>query len=151
MDLNIGYGSELTVGYQFMPSVGAYVGWTWYHFDVDDSSDQGFSDFGVEDTGYAFGLRFSPPFRTDLAPWIIAGGVLDHVEFEGDDLVATKGSDHTLGWEVGGGVTWRINRTLTLTPGVRYRSFESEFELVGDEHSSNLSYVTAEVGLRARF
>jgi opacity protein-like surface antigen len=106
----------------------------------------------VEDTGYAFGLRYVVPVSYRAKPWVRAGGLYNHVEVEGSSeglLVAD--SKHTLGLELGGGLEVAVGGSWSLTPGLRYRRFEPTVRVGGVESSSTLSDVTFDVGMVLRF
>jgi hypothetical protein len=142
-DLSTGLGFIVAGNYRVMPHLAVYGGWTWYRFAADDAVLG--EDTDIEDTGYAFGLRFAPEYLPALRPWLQVGGVFDHAEMEnGANL--TGDSNHTLGWEVGAGLGIPIGN-LTLTPGARYRSFSPEFEMAGLTATTDLAYFAIELGL----
>ncbi|MEL6611380.1 MAG: opacity protein, partial [Bacteroidota bacterium] len=90
--LDVGFGSELSLHYQIIPTLAAYAGWGYHRFNAD-----GFlpgTDVTAEETGYTFGLLFTYPLgRTPYSGFLKAGGVYDHIEFEDDgDLLAD--TDH---------------------------------------------------------
>jgi hypothetical protein len=146
-DLATGKGFMVAANYHFVQSLAVYGGWTWYNFSADDGVMG--EDTDIEDTGYAFGLRFAPGNMTSLRPWFRAGGVFDHAEMEnGANLSAN--SDHTLGWEVGAGLSVPVGN-LMLTPGVRYRSFSPELDMSGLTASTDLAYFAVELGLAFGF
>ncbi len=60
-ELKTGFGFEATIGYRFMPHLGAYVGWGWNQFKSDNASFAGTGDTDFEETGYTFGLQFVHP------------------------------------------------------------------------------------------
>ena len=60
-DLGTGFGFEGTFHYRFMPHLAAYAGWDWRVFSPDDAFAGPDSD--LDETGYAFGLRFEHPFE----------------------------------------------------------------------------------------
>jgi opacity protein-like surface antigen len=135
---------------RILPDLFAYGGWDWQHhrakaplFDVSAH---------VEDTGYAFGLRYVVPVSYRAKPWVRAGGLYNHVEIEGaSDGLLVADSKHTLGLEVGGGLEVALGGAWSLTPGLRYRRFEPTVRFGGVESSSTLSDVTFDVGMVLRF
>lgn len=147
-DLGLGLGFEATVGYRFLPHLAAYAGWDWVHFAIDE--DVAADD--VEETGYAFGLRFEHPLP---APWpmvrVRAGGTYDHVEIEDDDGELVADSDHTLGWDAGLGVIIPIGTTWEITPGARYRALSADIEAGDVTNTVDLTYVMVELGFRKIF
>ena len=101
----------------------------------------------VEDTGYAFGLRYVLPVSYRAKPWVRAGGLYNHVEIEGSsDGLLVADSKHTLGLEAGGGLEVALGGPWSLTPGFRYRRFEPTVRFGGVESSTTLSDVTFDVG-----
>jgi opacity protein-like surface antigen len=106
----------------------------------------------VEDTGYAFGLRYLAPLTGAVKPWLRAGGLYNHVEIENQetgDLMAD--SEHTWGFEAGGGVDIAVNERWSFTPGVRYRRFEPSVRFGGGESSTTLSYFAFDLGIALKF
>jgi hypothetical protein len=147
-NLGTGFGFEATVGYRFMPHLSAYAGWGWRHFAAD-----GFlagTDMDAEETGYTFGLTFAHPLgASPLGYFVQAGGIYDHIEFEGEDHAMDTG--HGLGWQFGAGVVAPLGAKWQLMPGVRYRSLSRDLE-VGDVTADlDLTYVTVRVGLVRTF
>lgn len=146
-DLSTGMGFLVSANYAVMPQLAVYGGWTWYHFAAD--GDVLGEEADIEDTGYAFGLRFAPDNFHALRPWVMAGGVFDHAEME-NGASLTADSDHSLGWEVGAGISLPIGSFL-LTPGVRYRSFSPDLDMSGLTASTDLAYFATELGFVFRF
>jgi hypothetical protein len=105
----------------------------------------------VEDTGYAFGLRFEHPLTARTAYWARLGGTANHIELEdaGGDIVFDSG--HGVGWEAGGGVTVPVGDRLTLTPGVRYRALSRDVEIGGVTAPVRLRYVAVGMGVAYHF
>lgn len=149
--LQTGGGFGGTVGYRFMPHLGAYAGWDWHHFNAKQSFAGADVDFEL--TGYAFGLRFQHPLGGEqgkVAIQVRGGGLYSHIEAEGStgDLIADTG--HGLGWEAGAGLAvsaggWEI------VPGARYRSIKRDFEIGANTTSGTLSFVAAELRIVRRF
>jgi hypothetical protein len=152
-DLGTGFGFEATVAYRFLPHLSAYAGWGWHHFTAD-----GFLagvDMDAEETGYTFGLTFAHPLgASPLGYFVQAGGVYDHIEFEGEGF---EGEDHTmdtghgLGWQLGAGVVAPLGAKWQLMPGVRYRSLSRDLEIGDVTADLDLTYVTVRVGLVRTF
>lgn len=143
-----GFGFEAAVQYRFLPHLGAYVGWDWHRFSALDAIAG--PDMDLEETGYAFGLRFEHPFRegTPTAGWVRVGGSYDHLELENADGDLVDDSGHGLGWEAAAGVAVELNGRWSLTPGIRYRALSRDIELDGVTTPVELQYVAFEVGLR---
>jgi len=150
VDLETGAGLELGLGVRVAPDLFVYGAWDWNNRFAKTPLFGTTAD--VEDTGYAFGLRYVAPVSSRANPWVRAGGLFNHVEIEDEDagdLVAD--SEHTLGFEVGGGLDVAFNDRWSLTPGVRYRRFEPKVRFGGTESSATLSYVSFDVGIALKF
>jgi hypothetical protein len=149
-ELDTGVGFEGTIAYRFMPHLWVYGGWDWYHFQADQALS--LVDVDVEETGYAFGLRFEHPIERFGSPsiWLRVGGTYNHIEIEDhDDTTADSG--HGLGFEAGAGVALRLGDRWYLTPGARFRALTREFVVSGVGTDVDLTYVALEVGLSRRF
>ena len=149
-DLKTGVGFGGALGVRILPDLFAYGGWDWQHHRAQAPL------FGVsahvEDTGYAFGLRYVVPVSYRAKPWVRAGGVYNHVEIEGSsDGLLVADSKHTLGLELSGGLEVALGGPWSVTPGLRYRRFEPTVRVGGVESSSTLSDVTLDVGMVLRF
>lgn len=150
VDLHTGAGLEIGLAARVAPDLFVYGAWDWQHREVKTQLFGTKAD--VEDTGYAFGLRYDAPLSPRAKPWVRAGGIFNHVEIENDDagdLIAD--SKHTLGFEAGGGLDVTLNDRWSVTPGVRYRWFEPKVRSGGAESSSTLSYVTFDIGIALKF
>ena len=147
-DLERGAGLEATIGYDIAPALAVYAGWDWQRFEQTEGVP---FTTDVEDTGYAFGIRYSPRLSGALGPWLRVGAVYDHVELEDEAGDTIGDSQHTLGLEVGGGVTIRLGEALALTPGVRYRRFKPDVTIGQATTSTTVSYIAADVGLALKF
>lgn len=150
VDLKTGAGLEMGLGVRVAPDLFVYGAWDWQNRAAKTPLFGTTAD--VEDTGYAFGLRYVAPLSGRAKPWLRVGGLFNHVEIEDEDagdLIAD--SKHTFGFEVGGGLDVALNDRWSLTPGVRYRRFEPKVRFGGAESSSTLSYVTFDVGIALKF
>lgn len=150
VDLKIGPGLEMGIGVRVAPDLFVYGAWDWQHRQAKTSLFGVTAD--VEDTGYAFGLRYVAPLSGRAKPWVRAGGLYNHVEIEDEaagDLIAD--SKHSLGFEVGAGVDLALSDRWSLTPGARYRRFDPKVRRAGAETSATLSYMTFDLGLAWKF
>lgn len=143
VDLGTGIGFAAAVRYRFMPHLGAYLGWNWYHFSPEAEGGV-VEDLDLEDTGYSLGLMFEHPLTESLAGWVMGGAAFDHTEVEIDGE-SVGDSDHGFGWEAGAGVSFAVSDRISLLPGVRYRSFTPD--LGESEDDPSVSYLAAEIGL----
>jgi opacity protein-like surface antigen len=149
-DLDTGLGLEGSLARRVMPHLWAYAGWDWFHFDGGQVLAGPGLD--VEETGYAFGLRFEHPVaRSRVAVLVRAGGTYDHIELENDAGDSFGDSGHDLGWEVGGGIVVPIGDAWRLTPGIRYRSLSTSVDVLEVPVDLDLSYVAVDVGVAWRF
>lgn len=153
--LDTGFGFEATLAYRFLPHLAAYGGWDWRTFEFEEATTFAGEGVDLEETGYAFGLRFEHPFAgasgTGPAYRIHAGATVNHVELEDDagDRVADSG--HGLGWEAGAGVTFPLSDAWRLAPAVRYRSLSRDVDIDDVTTQIELRYVAAELGVTWRF
>jgi opacity protein-like surface antigen len=124
-----GVGFEANVQYRFLPHLGAYVGWDWTHFSALESIAG--PNMDLEETGYAFGLRFQHPLREGSGTrwWVRGGGIYNHLELENGDGDIVEDSGHGLGWEAGAGLALAISEGWTLTPGIRYRELSRDLKI----------------------
>ena len=149
--LDPGFGFEATVGYRIMPHAEVYGGWDWHRFPAD--APLAASELDVEETGYAFGVRFQHPLggSQTVALRLRAGGTYNHIEIEDADGELLGDSGHGLGWEAGAGLALLVGRGWELSPGARFRSLSREVELDGVGVDATLRYVALEVGVARRF
>ena len=148
-DLGTGSGFELNARYRIMPHLALYAGWDWHHFSSDAELDGGRAD--IEDTGYAFGLRFEHPFARRASYWLRTGGIANHIELENDDGDIVFDSGHGLGFELGAGLTMKLRDRVSVTPGARYRSLSRDVELGGTSSRVNLDYLSVGLGFAYEF
>lgn len=149
-ELGTGFGFEGTVAYRVMPHLSAYGGWGWTRFATDEPFAGAEAD--VEETGYAFGLRFVHPIgRTDFSYMLRAGATFNHIEIEDEDGYIVGDSDHGLGWEAGAGLAFSVNERWTVTPGLRYRMLSRDIGIAGGGISVDLEYLMVDIGVSASF
>lgn len=149
-ELDTGFGFEGTVAYRFQRHLAAYGGWGYHSFGTGDATDT-----DVDETGYAFGLRFEHPFagETGSGPAfrLRAGGTYNHIEVEDADGDLVADSGHGLGWEAGAGVTFPVGESVRVSPGVRYRSLSRDLTISDVTTDVDLQYVAVEVGVTWTF
>ncbi|MGE3513152.1 MAG: outer membrane protein [Vicinamibacterales bacterium] len=148
-DLEAGVGFEGSLGYRFAPGLSLFGGWDWQHRQAEDPLFGRAED--VEDTGYVYGLRFVTPGSATAKPFLRVAGLWNHVELEDEEGELVADSEHTWGFEVGGGLDVSLSESWSLTPGVRYRRFEPAVRFGAAETEARLSYVTFDVGFAWRF
>ncbi len=150
--LDPGFGFEATIAYKFMPHLAAYAGWDWYHFSTSQGSFGGPAS-DLEETGYAFGMRFEHPIggMERVALRLRAGGTYNHVEIENGAGETIGDSGHGLGWEAGAALGIVLGQSWELSPGVRYRSLTPDLDFAGAATVGTLEYVAVEIGVSRTF
>jgi hypothetical protein len=149
-DLGVGFGSELTIAYRFMPHLAAYAGWSYNNFAVDQSFAG--LDASFEETGYTFGLQFIHPIgESNISYLVRAGGTYNHLEIENNDGDITIDSGHGLGWQAEAGLSIPLSESFSLLPSVRYRSLNRDIDINNISTAVNLNYLSVGVGLSWSF
>lgn len=143
-----GPGFEANVGLGLTQMVGVYAGFNWFEFGQESSV---IDDENLTDSGLNAGAMLNLSGMAPMGPWI-RGGVVWH-KLEGDRAfagVADRESDRSLGFEVGGGLSFPLGMVISVTPGVRYVSYTPQYDGNAADNS-NVSYLIADVGLRFGF
>jgi hypothetical protein len=150
-DLSVGPGAEVGLSVRVMPHLFAYGAWDWRHFEAGTLIAGGEVD--LEETGYAFGVRFEHPFGQSPFPALMvrAGGTYNHLEFEDADGESIGDSGHGFGWEAGAGLVFRLSDQWRVTPAARFRSLSRDLDLGGLPVDVTLRYVTVELGFSRTF
>ncbi|HSW53755.1 MAG TPA: outer membrane beta-barrel protein [Ignavibacteriaceae bacterium] len=149
-DLGLGFGTELTIAYRFMPHLAAYAGWSYNNFAVDQSFAG--SDASFEETGYTFGLQFIHPIgESGLSYLVRAGGTYNHIEIENNSGDIIIDSGHGLGWQAEAGLVIPLSEKFSLLPSLRYRSLNRDIEIENVSTSVDLNYLSVGVGLSWSF
>jgi len=149
-DLGLGFGTELTIAYRFMPHLAAYAGWSYNNFAVDQSFAG--PDASFEETGYTFGLQFIHPIgESSLSYLVRAGGTYNHIEIENNSGDIIIDSGHGLGWQAEAGLVIPLSEKFSLLPSLRYRSLNRDIEIENVSTSVNLNYLLVGVGLSWSF
>jgi len=149
-DLGLGFGTELTIAYRFMPHLAAYAGWSYNNFAVDQSFAG--PDASFEETGYTFGLQFIHPIgESGLSYLVRAGGTYNHIEIENNDGDIIIDSGHGLGWQAEAGLVIPLSEKFSLLPSLRYRSLNRDIEIENVSTSVDLNYLSVGVGLSWSF
>jgi len=149
-DLGLGFGTELTIAYRFMPHLAAYAGWSYNNFAVDQSFAG--PDASFKETGYTFGLQFIHPIgESGLSYLVRAGGTYNHIEIENNDGDITIDSGHGLGWQAEAGLVISLSERFSLLPSVRYRSLNRDIEIENVSTPLDLNYLSVGFGLSWSF
>lgn len=144
--LKTGFGFEGTLGYRFMPHLGAYAGWSWNKFAGKDTK------MDYEETGYNFGLQFIHPIgETNLSYMVKGGALYNHIETENTEGAIVNDTKHGWGWQAGIGLPIQLGDNWRLIPEVRYRSLNRDMTIGTTTSSVDLNYISAGVGLMFSF
>ena len=149
-DLELGFGTELTIAYRFMPHLAAYAGWSYNNFAVDQSFAG--PDASFEETGYTFGFQFIHPIGESTLSYLVRlGGTYNHIEIENNagDIIIDSG--HGLGWQAETGLVIPLSEKFSLLPSLRYRSLNRDIEIENVITSVDLNYLSVGVGLSWSF
>ena len=151
-DLGTGNGIviEGNLAYDFLPFLGAFVGWDWVGFSPENSFAG--TDIDFEGTGYLAGLRYQRGVTEAIEVWLRAAVRYDHLELEDEagDIVA--GTDRDVGLDVGLGLAVDINDAWALTPGVRYRAVTHDVQTSPSRtDEAEFRHVILDVGVAYRF
>ncbi len=149
-NLELGFGTELTIAYRFMPHLAVYAGWSYNNFAVDQSFAG--TDASFEETGYTFGFQFIHPIGESTLSYLLrVGGTYNHIEIENNDGDIIIDSGHGLGWQAEAGLVIPLNERFSLLPSVRYRSLNRDIKIENENTSVNLNYLSVGVGLSWSF
>lgn len=107
-------------------------------------------DEQLVDAGAEFGVHAMPVRLGSVSPWLRAGGVYRQLTFSGEG--GELSSDPGLGFEAGGGLSVAVTRSISIAPGVRFRTYAARLDL-GDlpSRTVDVSQVLADVGIAFRF
>lgn len=152
-----GFGANVFVG--LTPLLGIYGGYSQFEFgaDVDavglDFDFPAGADVDYRDNGFNLGAQvtFSPlSSLSGVTPWLRGGATLREfeIEVEDADVESSVSTDRDLGFEAGGGLNIPLGEVISVTPGVRYVSFDPEFD---EDQPFEVRYIVADVGLQIRF
>jgi hypothetical protein len=149
LELTTGFGFEGTAAVRIHYHAFAYAGWDWHRFALDAAPGGG--DFDLEETGYAFGIRFEHPLSGEFdhgpALRFHAGGTYNHIELEDSEGELVADSGHGLGWETGAAVVVPLGDALRLSPGLRFRSVSRDLTMESTNMEIDLRYLAAELGV----
>ncbi|HEV2148490.1 MAG TPA: outer membrane beta-barrel protein [Longimicrobiaceae bacterium] len=148
-DIGEGLGSGYTLGgsvtLELTPRVGAYVGYSYTRFDIEE-----FGTIDIVTDGVDAGVRVALPMAAVAAPWLRGGVVYHDADIVHDGPGTGPGqvgaTGRELGFEVGGGAEVRLGRRLSLTPGLSYVRFGTDSGFAGGA----VTYLRGDVGLRFR-
>jgi opacity protein-like surface antigen len=131
-------------------ALSVYGAYSRTHF-VCGACDAAGLDDQLVDAGAEFGVQAMLPVRLGgVSPWLRAGGVYRQLTFSGEG--GRLSSDPGFGFEAGGGLSLAVTRSISIAPGVRFRTYAAELEL-GElpGQTVDVSQVLADVGFAYRF
>lgn len=146
--LKTGYTFGGNVGFQAVPMLGFYAGYTRSSFGIEDNGDDGSR---VTDQGFDAGVRFGIPTPLiPIDPFVKVGAIYHKLGVDGDGLDLEFDSE--LGFEVGAGLGFNILPKVQLTPAVTYSQFNMDSAVFGDEDVGDIEVknLRADIGLRIR-
>ncbi len=145
-NFDVGLGFDGLFLYRVISKWGVFAGWGWNKMEVEES----YVGKGVcyDETGYVFGIQYSNRVgKKPLSYYLRGGGLHKHIEIEKSDGEIIDDTGHGLGWQVGGGILYSLNKKWGLTTGVNYSSLVRETDLIGSEKEINYKYVSLKIGL----
>lgn len=148
--LNTGFGFEGIFHYRFLPHTGAYAGWGWNRFGADESFAG--NDVCFEETGYVFGLQFKHPFGSSPVNYYLrAGGLYNHIETENAEGDIINDTEHGLGFQLAGGISFNLGKNWSLEPGVKFNAINRDTDFEGTSMKIDYQYISLRVGLVKQF
>lgn len=132
-----GFGFEGGMAYRFLPHLSAFGAWGWNSFDTKDGAIE------LIETGYTGGLQLDHPIGQSKFCYKVAAGIVyNHIEAEmANHLLADSG--HGLGWQGEAGITYRLWKSFSITPNVRYRSLQRDLHFDNISVPVHLDYLSA--------
>lgn len=146
-----GWGFEVNATLDVARGLGVYAAYDRYAFPFERDIFFGFDQEQGDliDQGLAGGVILSVPAGSSgFRPWIRGGAIYNSVQFDFDNVEDDPESDSQLGFEVGAGLGLPLGSIVTMSPSVRYRSYEPE---IAEGNDFDLSYVVGELGLTFHF
>lgn len=127
-----GFGVRVGGRVEMTPTISLYGLYEYTRFGCDVCEGIAL-DPEVADGGFEAGVRAELPFRpAGFASWVSAGALLGHqLELSGPD--GAIASDPAVGYAVGAGVELPIAPSLTISPGLHYRSYTASFAFEFEE------------------
>jgi opacity protein-like surface antigen len=148
-ELDTGFGFGANARAMVSPTMSVYAGYEMYMFPVDIEG-LGDVDADIEDAGFRGGVAVGIPMANPgFAPYLELGVIYNTTTLSVSDG-STSGeveSERGFGFEAGVGVAVPLGPNLSITPALRYRSHEVEFEDVA-EGNTTASYISLDIGLR---
>ena len=144
-DTNPGVALSGSVTYHAIPLIGIYAGGSYARFSADLEDD---AEGNATDMGFDVGARLGIPTPLiPIDPWIKAGLVVHRLKLSDD--TDELDSDWGTGYEVGAGLGFGFG-PVSITPGVSFVSYKSDFGDLGEDAEFTVSYIRADIGVRIR-
>jgi opacity protein-like surface antigen len=142
-----GFGLEANASFGILPLVDLYAGASWTRFGIESDGEDVDADF--TDTGFFAGARVGLP-AGPIQPWVRGGVIYNQLEASGEDggVSVSVESERAVGFEIGGGISFSVMPMVSITPGVRYRSYSPDFNFGDETGSADVNYLTIDVGAR---
>lgn len=146
-DLETGYTFGGNVGFQAVPMLGFYAGYTRSSFGIEDNGEDGSR---ITDQGFDAGVRFAIPTPLiPIDPFVKVGAIYHKLGIDGDGVDFEFDSE--LGFEVGAGLGFNILPKVQLTPAVTYSQFNVSDDTFDEEGLDlDVKNLRVDVGLRIR-
>jgi hypothetical protein len=150
--IGAGAGPAFSAGalFHFSDALSVYGAYSRTHFACGACDGAGL-DEQVVDAGAEFGVQAMLPARlAGASPWLRAGGVYRQLTFSGQG--GRLSSDPGFGFEAGAGLSVAVTPSISLAPGVRFRTYTAALDL-GElpSRSVDVAQVLADVGIAYRF
>jgi opacity protein-like surface antigen len=147
-----GFGGGATLTVMVGPRMGIYGGWELVRFSLDEEALGVDADADGTDSGFRAGLASFVPIASmpSVTPFTELGLLYNTFEIsasEGDSSAGIE-SEWGLGYEAGVGVAIQAAPQVDVTPIIRYRAHDVEFE--DFEGSDTVQYFSFGVGVRLR-
>lgn len=126
-------GADVYMG--FFPRFDLYGGYAWHKFSVDGAADD------ITAQGPRLGVRVNFPVPVGVTPWARGG-----LSWSNTDGWVGADPDGELGLEFGGGLDFSLLPTLSLSPGLHYKTVTQD--LGGITGEVDVNYLTLELGAR---
>ena len=127
-----------SVSFLAAPRVSIYGGYSQTQYDLDAPAAE------ATDKGWEAGARVAFP-GVGFSPFVKAGLLFHDFEVEVADI-EDEGEDE-IGFEVGAGAAFPLGPRVSVTPGVTFRRYATEFFNQGDV---DITSINLDVGLRIR-
>jgi opacity protein-like surface antigen len=147
-----GFGGGATLTVMVGPQMGIYGGWELVRFPLDEDELGVDADADGTDAGFRAGLASFVPIASmpSVTPFTELGVIYNTFEISASDGDNSAGieSEWGLGYEAGVGVAIQAAPRLDVTPIIRYRAHDVEFE--DFEGGDTVQYFSFGVGVRVR-